>query len=109
MKEQKPGVFVPVIDRTRCEGGHHHACAAAQCPCVPACPHAVLQIRPLTAEDKRLLTLGARFRAFMHGNRQVYVVKADGCTACAQCIQACPIGHVIRLKRRVTPDRASAP
>jgi hypothetical protein len=38
-KEQKPGLFVPMIDRTKCEGGYHHACADAKCPCVPACPY----------------------------------------------------------------------
>jgi len=99
-KEQKPGLFVPTIDRTRCEGGHHHACAAAKCPCVPACPHSVLEIRPLTVEDKRLLSLGARLRAWVHGNRQSYVVNPEGCTACALCVQACPVQRVIKLRRR---------
>ena len=101
-REQKPGIFVPAIDRTKCEGGYHHACAAAKCPCVSACPHSVLEIRPLTAEDKRLLSLGDRFRAWVHRNRQAYVVKADCCTACARCIQACPVKHTIKLRRRVS-------
>ena len=56
-KEQKPGLFVPTIDRTRREGGYHHACADAKCPCEPACPYGVLEIRTLTAADKRLLRL----------------------------------------------------
>ena len=101
-KEQKPGLFVPTIDRTTCEGGYHRACAAAGCPCVPACPYSVLEIRPLTAEDKRLLSLGARLRTWVHGNEQAYVVKADACTACAQCIKACPVPHVIKLRRRTS-------
>jgi len=63
-KEQPPGLFVPTIDRTKCEGGYHHACADAKCPCVPACPYGVLEIRPLTAADKRLLSLGDRVRAW---------------------------------------------
>jgi NAD-dependent dihydropyrimidine dehydrogenase PreA subunit len=99
-KEQKPGFFVPMIDRTKCEGGYHHACADAKCPCVPACPYGVLEIRPLTAEDKRLLSLGEWFRAWVHRNRQAYVVKADGCTACARCVQACPVPNVIKLRRQ---------
>jgi 4Fe-4S ferredoxin len=99
-KEQKPGLFAPTIDRTTCEGGFHQACAAAKCPCVAACPYAVLEIRPLTAEDKRLLSLGDRLRAWVHRNRQAYVVKADACTACARCVQACPVPHVIKLRRR---------
>ena len=30
-KEQKPGLFVPIIDRTKCEGGYHHAFMRAEC------------------------------------------------------------------------------
>ena len=86
-KEQTPDLFVPSIDRTKCEGGYHHACADAKCPCVPACPYGVLEIRPLTAADRRLLSLGERFRAWVHRNRQAYVVKADACTAYARCVQ----------------------
>ena len=100
VKEQQPGLFVPTFDRTKCEGGYHHACTDAKCPCVPACPYGVLEIRPLTAEDKRLLSFGDWFRAWVHQNRQAYVVKADTCTACGQCIQACPVPLVIRLRRQ---------
>jgi NAD-dependent dihydropyrimidine dehydrogenase PreA subunit len=99
-KEQRPGLFAPAIDRARCEGGFHRACASAKCPCVPACPHSVLEIRPLTAEDKRRLSPGGRLRAWIHGNRQAYVAKAEGCTACARCVQACPVPGVIKLRRR---------
>jgi NAD-dependent dihydropyrimidine dehydrogenase PreA subunit len=99
-KEQKPGLFVPVIDRTRCEGGYHHACADANCPCVPACPYGVLEIRPLTPADKRLLSLGDRLRAWVHRNRQAYVVKPDACTACARCVQACQVPGVLKLRRQ---------
>jgi NAD-dependent dihydropyrimidine dehydrogenase PreA subunit len=99
-KEQKPGLFVPTIDRTKCEGGYHHACADAKCPCVPACPYGVLEIRSLTVADKRLLSLGERLRAWVHRNRQAYVVKAHACTACARCVQACPVANVIKLKRQ---------
>jgi 4Fe-4S ferredoxin len=101
-KEQKPGLFVPRIDRNTCEGGYHRACADAKCPCVPACPYAVLEIRSLTAEDRRLLSMGGRLRAWVHGNRQAYVVKADACTACALCVEACPVPHVIKLRRRIS-------
>ena len=100
MREQSPGLFVPVIDRTLCEGGFHHACAESGTPCVPACPYAVLEIRRLTLEDKRRLSFGERLRAWIHRNRQAYVVKPDACTACGRCVQACPVKHVIRLQRR---------
>jgi len=101
-KEQKPGLFSPTINRARCEGGFHSGCGNAKSPCVPACPNSVLEIRPLTAEDKRLLSLFGRLRARIHGNKQAYVVKADGCIACGRCVQACPTKHVIKLKRQIS-------
>ena len=104
--KQKPGLFAPTIDRTRCEGGYHGACAEAKCPCVPACPDSVLEIRRLAAEDKRQFSLGERLRAWIHGNQQAYVVKADRCTACAECVKACP-QHVIKLKRRIPARRGA--
>jgi len=64
--------------------------------------HAVLEIRPLTADDKRLLSIGGRFRAWIHGNRQAYVIKADACTACGRCVQACPVPNVIKLRRQIS-------
>lgn len=100
VKEQKPGLFAPVIDRNLCEGGFHRACAEAACPCIAACPYAVLEIRPLTPDDKRLLSLGSRLRAWLHGNKQAHAVKPDACTACARCVRACPVKRVITLKRK---------
>jgi NAD-dependent dihydropyrimidine dehydrogenase PreA subunit len=87
---------------TRYNLGSTSGCGNAKSPCVPACPNSVLEIRPLTAEDKRLLSLFGRLRARIHGNKQAYVVKADGCIACGRCVQACPTKHVIKLKRRIS-------
>jgi formate hydrogenlyase subunit 6/NADH:ubiquinone oxidoreductase subunit I len=60
----------------------------------------VLEIRP--AADRRLLSLGHRFRGLVHRNRQAYMVKADACTACARCVQACPALGVIKLRRQIS-------
>jgi NAD-dependent dihydropyrimidine dehydrogenase PreA subunit len=98
-KRVEPGLFVPTVDRTRCEGGYHGACAEAGSPCIQACPSSVLEIRRLTAEDRRRLSIGERLRAWVHGNQQPYAVRADQCTACAECVKACP-QHVIKLTRR---------
>jgi hypothetical protein len=75
--EQKPGLFVPTINRTKCEGGYHHACADAKCPCVPACPHGVLEIRPLTAADKRLLPSS--------GGHATGGIASGGANSCDRC------------------------
>ncbi len=97
---KKPGLFVPTIDMTKCEGGYHGDCAAAKCPCIEACPHRVLEIRRLTKEEKKHLSLGGCLRAWIHGNQQAHIAKEDACTACARCVEACPVQHVIKLRRR---------
>jgi 4Fe-4S ferredoxin len=103
IKEQPPGVFVPIIDRSRCEGGYHQECAILGSPCVAACPYRVLEILPLSAEDKRRMSMHDRLRAWVHRNRQAYVVKESECTACARCVEVCPARGVIKLRRRPAP------
>src|SRR5208283_3034138 len=98
-KEQKPGIFVPIVDRTKCEGGHHHQCKNAGTPCIKACPYSVLQVLPLKAFDKHLLSTSERFRAWAHGNRQAYVTKPQECTACGLCVEAC-VMRAIKLRRQ---------
>jgi NAD-dependent dihydropyrimidine dehydrogenase PreA subunit len=98
-KEQKPGLFAPVMNRLKCEGGHHHSCKDQGMPCIAACPYGVLEILPLTAADKHLMNFGDRLRGFVHGNRQAYAVEPDKCTACGLCVQACMM-HAIKLKRQ---------
>ena len=89
--KQSPGLFAPVIDRNRCEG---------KGPCVPACPYEVLAIDTLTAADRRGLSLVGRLKAFAHGGKQAFVVEADLCHACGDCVKACP-EKAITLARRV--------
>ncbi|MBX9633086.1 MAG: ferredoxin family protein [Burkholderiales bacterium] len=75
------GRVVPVVDRNRCE---------AKAACVQVCPFDVFEIRPLEAADRAVLTLAGKLKAWVHGNRQAYVVRADDCHACGLCIKACP-------------------
>lgn len=79
--KQPPGRFEPVINPSRCE---------AKGPCVPACPYDVLEILPLTAEDKASLGFFGRLKAMAHGNKQARAVKADACQACGKCVEVCP-------------------
>jgi NAD-dependent dihydropyrimidine dehydrogenase PreA subunit len=86
---QPAGVVAPVIDRTRCEGKED---------CVNVCPYDVFEVRVLTKNERRALPLFARAKAFAHGNRQSFAVRADCCHSCGLCVEACP-ERAIRLAR----------
>lgn len=92
--------LAPDVDRARCEGGFHGACARAGMPCVSACRRGVLVIQPLSADEKRLMSLPQRLRAWIHRNKQVHVVNPTDCVACGRCVRACPTGRVLSLKQR---------
>jgi NAD-dependent dihydropyrimidine dehydrogenase PreA subunit len=77
----EPGRVAPVVDRNRCE---------AKEDCVRVCPYDVFEIRNLAPEDRASLSLLGKLKAWAHGNRQAYVVRAADCHACQLCIQACP-------------------
>jgi 4Fe-4S ferredoxin len=87
--KQAAGLFAPVIDRTRCEGKED---------CVEVCPYHVFEMGQLAADDKRALPRVARVKAWVHGNRQAFAVRADECHACGLCVSACP-EHAIKLAR----------
>jgi NAD-dependent dihydropyrimidine dehydrogenase PreA subunit len=97
-EKRQAGVLVPVIDRTKCDGGFHHECKEKAMPCIVACPHAVLEIRSLRGSDKKGLSFGERLRILVHKNRQAYVVRPGVCNGCGECVKACP-PHAIKLKR----------
>jgi 4Fe-4S ferredoxin len=79
--KEKPGLFMPVIDRNKCE---------AKGPCVPACPYGVLAVLPLTAEEKSELSLLGKIKSFVHGGRQAHAVNPGDCRACGYCVEVCP-------------------
>lgn len=83
-----PDVLHPVIDRARCE---------AKADCVRVCPYDVFEVRALGPADKVGLGAFARFKAFVHGNKQAFVDPAR-CHACGLCVKACP-EDAIRLVR----------
>lgn len=84
-KEQ--GLLIPVIDRNRCEGKED---------CVRVCPYNVFEIGKLDAAQKSALSFGGRLRAFAHGYKQAFAIRADQCHACGLCVTACP-EHAIKL------------
>ena len=87
--KHEPGVFVPVIDRLLCEGKED---------CVEVCPYGVFEMRQLSNRDKQGMALGARLKAWVHGNRQAFAVDAQNCHACGLCVSACP-ERAIKLLR----------
>jgi NAD-dependent dihydropyrimidine dehydrogenase PreA subunit len=80
-----PGKVMPAIDRNRCE---------AKAGCVAVCPYEVFEIRLLGASDRDALSWRGRLKAWVHGGRQAYVVRAADCHACRRCLDACPEGAI---------------
>jgi NAD-dependent dihydropyrimidine dehydrogenase PreA subunit len=83
------GAFAPVINRERCEGKED---------CVRVCPYDVFEIRKLSDDDRRRLSMKSRFKMWFHRNRQAFAVNANQCHACGLCVAACP-EQAIRLER----------
>ncbi|MCA9538203.1 MAG: 4Fe-4S dicluster domain-containing protein [Myxococcales bacterium] len=75
------GGWTPIIDRNRCE---------AKGDCLEVCPYAVFEIRLLAPEERVELSRLGRLKAYFHGNRQAFAVRAEDCHACGLCVAACP-------------------
>ena len=75
------GAMIPVIDAGRCE---------AKAACVEVCPYDVFEVRRLTPDERAELSLLAKLKAWAHGNKRAFAVRADACHACGLCVKACP-------------------
>ena len=88
--KQEPGVFTPVIDRSRCEG---------KADCVVICPYEVFELDILPVADRANLGFMAKVKGTLHGWKQAFAVNAEACRACGLCVSACP-EKAITLARR---------
>ncbi len=87
--KQEPGIFIPVIDRNRCEG---------KADCVPVCPYSVFSVGPLPTQLRVGLSFIGTLKGFAHRWQQAVLVSPEACRACGLCVKACP-EHAIRLAR----------
>jgi NAD-dependent dihydropyrimidine dehydrogenase PreA subunit len=85
----EPGVFAPVVDRSRCEG---------KAECVAVCPVSVFEVRRIDDADFAALGVFAKLKSMAHGRKTAYTPGAANCQACGQCVAACP-EKAIKLAR----------
>jgi len=79
--KQAPGMFMPVIDRNRCEGKED---------CVKVCPYDVFTIGKVEPEQRKGLSLRGKLKGYAHRWQQAFATNADACHACGLCVAACP-------------------
>ena len=87
--KQEPGVIVPVVKLTACEG---------KGDCLRVCPENVFEVRRIDDADFREFGALQKFKLFVHGMKVAYTPNADACRACGLCVEACP-EHAITLAR----------
>jgi NAD-dependent dihydropyrimidine dehydrogenase PreA subunit len=83
------GLLAPVVDRNRCEGKED---------CVRVCPYDVFELGVLSRDERAALSFVGKLKAFAHGGRQAFAVRAQACHGCGLCVEACP-EKAIRLAR----------
>jgi 4Fe-4S ferredoxin len=96
--KQAAGVFVPVINRNRCEG---------KGPCVEVCPYGVLEMYILPKEERGELSTLGKVKGFAHGWKQAKVSFPDLCRACGKCVSACPEKAITLARSAVVISTAS--
>jgi len=79
--KQAPGVIVPVVNFSRCEG---------KADCAVVCPENVFEIRRIDTADYERLGPLPKFKLRVHGMKVAYTPNADACRACGLCVSACP-------------------
>ena len=89
--KQEAGVFVPVVNRSKCEGKKD---------CDVVCPYDVFEVRTIDDADFAALSFFAKLKSRAHGKLTAYTPRASSCQACGLCVKACP-------EKAITLTRAS--
>ena len=76
--KQEPGVFIPVVNRERCEG---------KSECAAVCPYDVFTIGILPKENRTGLSFKGRVKGFGHGWKQALVTNGSACRECGECVK----------------------
>lgn len=82
------GTTAPVIDRERCVG---------DAGCVAICPHQVIALKPVAAQDCDGLPASTRFLLSLSQGLQAAVIAPECCRACGLCLAVCS-EHAITLR-----------
>jgi NAD-dependent dihydropyrimidine dehydrogenase PreA subunit len=85
----RPGEFMPVVDRAKCEG---------KAECVEVCPVQVFEVRRMDDQDFAQLGMVAKLKSIAHGRKTAYTPRASVCESCGKCVAACP-EKAIKLAR----------
>lgn len=87
--KQAPGVFIPVVNRERCEG---------KAECAIVCPYDVFTIGISPKESRTGLSFKGKVKGYAHGWKQALVTSGAACRECGECVKYCP-EKAITLKR----------
>jgi NAD-dependent dihydropyrimidine dehydrogenase PreA subunit len=77
----EPAKYLPVIDRSRCEG---------KSDCADVCPQGVFDVGPIRDADFSALSFFGKLKSRAHGKKTAYATRASACQACGLCVVACP-------------------
>jgi NAD-dependent dihydropyrimidine dehydrogenase PreA subunit len=95
-RRQAPGIFMPVINASRCDGKGH---------CVDVCRERVIALKPAEGDHVEDQSLLQRLHLRLFGRRLAYLRNQASCTACGRCVSACP-EQAITLRRIVESNAA---